>query len=111
MFAALSTGMDNRARGETILNMLSMDVCMRIFEGRGVDRKLLRSLIYWYGQEGLKRIVGEAGIRIRPPRRARGRCEVCRGILDEVDEYARLAGRELSKYEFRRFTVGISVMP
>ena len=110
MFAALSTGLTNEERGRIILEALCMEISMRVHRGLSVDPRLAGRLAAWYGMDKVRRIVGEAGIRVEEPEE-RGECEICRGIFRLVESYAEMAAREVKGYEHRTFTVGVIVPP
>lgn len=110
MFAALSTGLNNRERGKIIIEMLSMDLSYRLQEGRRINRQLASSLIYWYNKEAVKQVLDEKGIDV-PIKPAIEKCEICEGIFEKLNEIAKSILKEIDRYDGKSFSIGVSSLP
>ncbi|NIM44494.1 MAG: hypothetical protein GTN80_02080 [Nitrososphaeria archaeon] len=109
MFAGLSGGLTNRDRGRALLTVLSMELYMEILDGGALNERLLKQLIRRYKMKELERIMLDRGLEMRGRDKQVERCEICRGIFEDLGSHTERIVREVGDYEFDTFLIGISV--
>lgn len=110
MFGGLSTGLSNKERGQIIREFIKIDVHKRLLEKEYVPRKILYSLIYRYRDEDIDRIVKSLGIHIKGES-LEEKCEICGGLFDNLNILIEEMSKEILKYEFNSYIVGIENYP
>jgi tRNA pseudouridine synthase 10 len=97
LFAKLSTGLSNDARGEAIKLVLSMEA--DIMRQESASTELLEQLAP--SSEHARRILGVSGDD-EP-------CWVCNGLFENIETWANRALEALSKIEYNSFLVGTKI--
>jgi len=104
-FALLGYGLNNSERGFAIKTLLTMkaDMLANTGDERGIH--LLRIL----STRGLSEVARSTLLKRGEKSEEKGRCYICGGKFDLLDDVIKKVIKELEEYEFKTFLVGIDL--
>ncbi len=103
-FALLGHGLTNEERGKAIKQLLVLESCKKILDGKEEEKSTLRLI----ARNGFSKVAAETlkdiGIEIEKEEK---KCYICQGIFDDLDDLATKIAEKLSKFEFETFLIGV----
>jgi len=103
-FALLGHGLTNEERGKAIKQLLMLESCKSILNGKEKAKNTLRLIAINGFSKVAAETLKEIGVEVKEEEK---KCYLCQGVFDVLDDLARDVTKKLSEFEFESFLIGV----